>query len=523
MNIIQRTWSGLMAAVTAFNQKFMMSDNTNAATFESYPARLMRYAIGQAFYEGTQYTKQQPFAQGYKVDRALYKYIRNVYNPTLQVCDFYTSTIWRGSLDAGAADAGAIPITVGELADDERLRFAIATLWRESNWNVNKNIHVLHGAMMGDAVIYIRDDMKRKQVRKEILHPATVKAVELENGIVKYYELEEYRIDERGQKSTYRETAERGNGDEVIFRTYRNNTLYGWDGNEDAAGNTRAEWTEQYGFIPLVLSQHKNIGLDYGVAEIYSSIDKITEINDQASLLNDQVRKVVRPMHLANFAKRDAEIGFTTPQATTNNPQPGRETGDLLYVNSQTATITPIFTALNISDTLENIRYMWSKLEDELPEIRKDILTSNIATDTLLAARAQLESKVMDRRINYDNGEVRSNQMAIAIGGMRGYEGYDGYSLESYLAGQLDHDVSERDVFSKNQAQHWADKKMFWDTVSSVMQSTQGVIPFESIARDFGWTDEQLEDFGTQKRASILNAQEDTPPIDPITGEVMAQ
>ena len=522
MGLIQKVGEFMTNIRSAYNATFLTSAESAAYVWDSQSARLLRYQMGWSFFEGNQYEALQSFSQGMKTQKALYKYVRNIYNPSAQLANFYTKTIWRGGLDIDTAEHGAIPIDFGyEGIDEQALAAAIITAWANSNWNVNKNVHVLHGTTMGDTALYIRDDVEKQQSRIETLHPSLIKAAELDNmGYVKSYVIEEQRRDANGNSSQYRETAEHGEGETIIFRTYRNGGLYAWEGNEDAQGTPRAEWEEPYGFIPLILTQHINVGHDYGMSEAQPFWDKINEINDQASLLNDQVRKAVRPFKLANFKKAASEIGFSTPTATTTNTMPGREIEDIVYVDKDAATITPIVTPLDIAAVAANIEQMWEKLADDLPEIRKDIWStdSGASGKSIMAARGIVEGKVEERRTNYDNGIVRALQMCIAIGGWRGYEGFDGYDLASYKAGKMDFSVKERPVFPKSEEQEDAEKAAFWATVGTAIQSSQGMLTFEMIAKDFGWSDEKIAEY-TQKRMPVVI---DSAPIDPITGMPMS-
>ena len=118
-------------AVRAFNKNFFSSDEANAAVFESLPARLLRYEVGNAFYEGRQWSAS--FSQGMKVQEGLYKYIQDIYNPSARIGDFYKGVIWRGALSLEAKDEGAIPIHVPDYVDEARLRAAIAKGWQWSN------------------------------------------------------------------------------------------------------------------------------------------------------------------------------------------------------------------------------------------------------------------------------------------------------------------------------------------------------------------------------------------------------
>jgi hypothetical protein len=506
-----------MAGAQAFNQRFFSSDEKNAAVFESLNARMLRYEMGWAFYEGLQYNSISSFAQGFKVQQGLYKYIANLYNPTARIGDFYKGVIWGGNLDPNADDKGAIPITIGDSADEEKLRAAIAKGWLNSSWDTNKSAHILHGTILGDAAIYVRDDMTHDQIRIELLHPSLLKYVSMDaRGFVKGYVIEEQRKDENGRLALYRETCEHGEGEEIIFKTYRNNSPYAWEGNVDSAGNPRYEWVELYGFVPLVLTQHINEARAWGRAEVHPYIGKIASIDDQASILNDSIRRVIDPDYQVNIKKSDTEISFTSGTPTTNNPMPGREQRKIFYLNKDTALIQPILVPIQIAEASANILQMLTGLESDLPELRDDI-SSNVAEGTLIAARSRVESKVIERRANYNRGIVRANQMLIAISGYRGYDGFDGFNLDSFSAGKLDHSVSPRPVFPETEAQALDRKIKIWTAAADVSQKTQNMIPAETVLKDLGMTDEEIKDMPTARMNAINILQADNVPPDGIS------
>jgi hypothetical protein len=59
-----------------------------------------------------------------------------------------------------------------------------------------------------------------------------------------------------------------------------------WDGEG-------AEWDYPYGFTPMVVFQHNNVGLDFGWSELFPGLSKFREVDDLASKLSDQIRKMV--------------------------------------------------------------------------------------------------------------------------------------------------------------------------------------------------------------------------------------
>lgn len=488
----------------AFYEGYVTADLLDEGDFSNFQARRLRYSILWAFYENTAYRDLHTWAQGYRNRYGLYKYIRNIYNPAYRLAEFHVGTIWGGGLNHDALNEGAIPIEITQGADD-RLRESIARLWTESNWAVNKDIVTLWGAALGDVGVRVVDDVDAGRVYLEYIHPSTIKHVEINSrGFVKAYAIEEEREDNEGKTAVYLETASRGEDEEVIFETFRNGRPYGWGDRPDT-------WSEQYGFIPFVMIRHRNVGLPFGWAEMHPLRAKMNEVDDQASLLHDQVRKMVNTPWLFNFAKPRSTPAVTGADATTDRPQPGREELPALYIDKPEARGQALVSDLDIEQVLSGIQKLLEEMERDFPELQMDIWSGSGDTSgkALGEARKRVEAKILQRRAGYDNDLIRAHQMAIAIGGEKGYEGFDGYNLKSYKAGKLNHRVAIRPVFPENEDEKIARKKMIWETVGTVSDEP---IAAETILRDMGYKDDQLKEFGTQKLASIKTRQEDRIP-----------
>lgn len=500
-----------MAAVTAFNKEFFSL--SNPAIYSSYKARKLRYQLGQAFYENTAYSSIHSWVEGYKVQNGLYKYIRPIYNPASKLIDFYLSTIWGGALDIKAGDTGAIPIKIAETADEDTLRRAIARVWFNSNFRDNKDVHVMRGASLGDSVLYVRDDPERGDTSIEVLHPSVIKSVDVDRrGFVRSYEIEDQRLSD-GKVFTYTETAEHGTGEEIIFKTYRNGSPFAWEENKDKNGKARSEWTELYGFIPLVLVKHINAGNDWGVSAYGNYTPKFAQIDDIASKLYDQIRKAVEsPGIIFGATAPNTNPTLTTKAATADRPEPGREQTNLIYVPTPGASFQSMVSNLDIAAVSAEIQNFLGQLETELPELNDDIWGGDARVEGVKTARAKVEAKVSAIRSRYDSSIVYANQMAIAIGGYRGYDGFDGYDLDSYKDGKLAHAVSPRPIFPITEDARNASEAVIWTTAATVARDSQGAIPVETVLRAMGKTDEDLAKIGSQRLAAIRLQQEDTIP-----------
>jgi len=479
-----------MTATKAFQESYVSAPSIDADDFSDFGARKLRYEVNWAAYENTLYRKLlHSYSQAYLNKYGLGKYTRSLLSPVYRAVEFYKAMTYGGILSRDALNEGAIPIDT----ENEAFRPALIQLWLASNMQAMKDILPMWGAALGDVGIKVVDDTKRKIVILEIVHPSTIKALTLKNGIVKGYVLEETRELPNGKDATYTEIAERGEGESVIFKTLSNGKPYAWNGEA-------AEWIEPYGFIPFVAIQHNNVGLEWGWAELHSARSRCNELDDITSMIDDQIRKSVNVFGLFSGVKKsELSPTATTGSATADKPEPGREEMKALYAGDANAKWTPMVFPVDIAAASAQVDKIMAGLEKDYPEIRDDIFEADARVVGVVLARQKVERKVIQRRQNYDSGLVRAQQMAIAIGGWRGHKGYEGFDLTSYRTGKLDHAIADRPVFAVDTTSLLTAKKLEWETVNAAV--TAGM-PIESALRDvLGWGDEQIADFNKARVA----------------------
>ena len=445
-------WSNLMtrfvASYKAFNQPDLISDPLLLdAEFDTWASRRLRYTINWAYYENTAYSKIHKWATGYKTQYGLYKYIRNIYNPSYRLGEFWKSHLWGGMLDREAGDEGALPIET----DNPALRLALADLWRWSNWQTKKDIVTLYGAALGDAVIKVIDDTEKGRVYLENIHPGKLKDVTFDSfGNVKSYEIEEQRANPTGgpQAVVFTEIVANQGGGTISHQTLLNSAPYDWTGNGP-------EWVTGYGFVPLVVIKHNDVGLDWGWSELQPGRSKINEVDDISSKLSDQIRKTVDAPWFFSGVPNPGSSPTTTETVLTgtaaqNRPQPGREELPALYATDPQAKAVALVAELDVGGALEHIKEILAEIERDYPELKliADLqqASGDISGRALRIAQGPAADKVLQRRVSYDDALKRVQQMAVAIGGERGY--FKGFNLASYEAGDLDHEIGERSVFA---------------------------------------------------------------------------
>jgi len=144
----------LTAATKAFRKPDVITDPDNLdADWNQWDSRRVRYDIFWAFYENTVYDEVtgRTWPKAYKTQYGLYKYIRNIYNPSYRLGEFWKAHLWAGALED-------IPIAFPAAVADENLLAAIHQIWAWSNWQVKKDIVPLYGSVLGDVGILIVDD-----------------------------------------------------------------------------------------------------------------------------------------------------------------------------------------------------------------------------------------------------------------------------------------------------------------------------------------------------------------------------
>ena len=475
-----------IASFRAFRAEMMSSPSQDVGEFTDFESRRLRYSILWSFFENTAYDNLHDWAVTYKTRYGLYRYIRDLYSPAQRIASFARDHIWGGSLDPEAGDDGCLPI----LTDNEALRLPLATLWTWSNWGIVKDIMTLQGAVMGDAIIRIVDDIDTGKVYLEQIHPGTIAELDKDRfGNIKGYCIQERRLHPTtGKVVDYKETCERGPGEEVVFRTYLGKVLYPWNGDT-------AEWGEPYGFVPMVHIQHNNVGLGWGQSEFHAAYSKINEANDQGSMLSDQIRKSINPKWFFAGVKAGTtgqQVTSTTP--TASHPQPGREETDALYATDPQAKAQPLVAPLDIPGALANITKIIEAIEAEYPELKFDELRTRgeLSGVALRVARQPIETKVAQRRANYDNALVRAHQMAVAIGGFRGFPGFDGFGLDSFARGELNHSIGPRSVFNIDPIDKIEESKIFWEAAGL---ATKAGAELTAFMEDEGWDKDRIKKF----------------------------
>jgi hypothetical protein len=451
------------------------------ASWDNYNARMIRYWFNESYYANMVYDSLNGYAARFKYEQGLYKFIRGIKNPVARQVHIYRDKIYPGAIDLETMTKGAIPL----VADDSIIE-AMRQLMIWSNWNAEKALYVSNGSKFGDSFIKAIDDRANKKVRLEVLQPQYVKYMKKdEAGNIKEIHIEYERVDNESaiirpnstpfnDMKTYVYT-------EVItpetFTTYKDGKEHGFYALP--SGELVPSWDNIYGFVPVTHALHSSEGFMFGASPFNASKTKIDEINHLASMLHDQIGKVIKPIwYLAGVGKGDSLEVDTSREAVTTLHGPA---------DSQPH---PLIAEINIADTAAVIQSEVDELEKDMPElslhkVREASDTSGVAIRNMFDDAASRIEGVMG---NYDDPFIRASQMAMTMGKMGNYEGFRQLSQNAYERGELSFYLKPRPIFNDNLSKT--------DRINFLMQSAA---PSRAIWRELDITEDEIAEWETEK------------------------
>jgi hypothetical protein len=410
--------------------------------YGAFKYRSGRYMVFERYSNNTIYVELDSIARR---DQKLYTHIRGIYNPVNRLIKLEAAKTYGGQIDwTGKLRTGAIPV---EGADDQLIE-AIIQVLKWSNFGTQKTPYVYQGAKYGDSFLKVIDDFERGRVRLEVLDPREVKECEFDAvGNIKRIVIEYERVekDEKGKDHiyTYREEI-----DQQTFRTFKGKdpfAFYSGYYTDPITGETRLEpldtWPNPYGFVPVRHVPHLKSTGDWGMTSFQASLSKINELNDLASITHDGVRIAVDPVW--------ALIGGRMPE---NSKSSEGERDKVPVINIPIGgDIKALVTTLDIAGSMLAIDKIIGEIERDMPQLSLQRIREsggNASGVSIENSYSDASDLLIEIQGNYDQGLIAATQMAMTIGGMRGYDAFRGITKESYEQGALDFYIKPRDVFS---------------------------------------------------------------------------
>lgn len=531
MSMIGRIVNASSAALAALRTAWLDNDPQQAwgagmahrGTYEwdLWQARVLRYRLNWSMYTNSAY-----HGLGFQVERFKEKYgaqsnIRHIYNPCSRIGDFYQTHLMGGELDPKAGDGESELSCLPILTDNESIRPAISTLWADSWWQVLKDLYTLNIAILGECAIKVVDDGVKGQMRLELEHPGHLKWVDFDatNRRVDGYIIQKYVWDPRfddikdldpnsdpmTNRRLVRYTEKAWlDGKKVSYQTELDGELYPWNGEA-------AQWDAPFGFVPLVVAQFKPVGTRWAQSALHPGMSRFIEVDGQASTLSDGNTRDYKAPHFIS--------GAAAPAAANAGPQVAGPNGQTGGVGSTASTLDtlgfiygplgstaiPLTNPRDIPGICTHITSMLDDIEKQYPELLADTgdFAGRVTAEAIRNARQRATAKVRARRVGPDSALVDAHKMAIAIGGFRGYRGYDGFNLESFADGRLDHTIGQRPVFDIDPTDTHEEDLAFWTAIQ--FQEAAGV-PLEYALERAGWTAKELSDLEKAKARKAAQA-----------------
>lgn len=437
--------SAINAGIQTYNERAFVPDESYG--WDTYEARLHRYFHYGTYADNTVYSALVSYAQTHREKSKLYQHTRAIYNPVARQNRLIVSNVYQGAIDLETMTDGALPIKT----DNEAVLDAARQIIKWSKLGQSLSLYVKWAALYGDCAIKVVDDRAGQKVRLELLHPGKVRECEFDEvGNVKAAVIEYERVDDpsiadmrlgRGGSQeartrtpyTYTERITRDK-----FETFKDGEPYAFY--TDANGNPLTEWDNEYGFVPLVVARYENTGLKWGVNSFYNSTRKIDEINDAASLINDQVRKSVNLIWYFAGVRQSSELSAATAAEVKDKvPAIYAPEGSQPY---------PMVGNLPIADALANLQNMLNELERDMPELALQRIreNGNLTAPGVRTGYSDAIGNIQNARKNLDPALVSAMQMGMSIGGFNRYDGFQSFTLDSYQRGDIDFDIRERPV-----------------------------------------------------------------------------
>lgn len=416
------------------------------ADWESYDHRLFRYFHQDLYYFNTVFSELESYATQHLRTDGLYKYTRGIFNPVFRLVNITAAKCYGGPLDLENMDSGAVPVE----GLDARTEAALRQLWIWSNFGAMKMRYARATARHGDGVIKIVDDPMSGRVRLEVLHPGIIREAEIDAiGHVKAVVIEYEREDPLAptETCTYRETI-----DQETFATYRvkhgEAALYAWA--EGPNGDGQAEWANEYGFVPLVLAQAADIGRQWGAVTWHGgTIHKIDQVNDVAALVNDHLRQAVDAMYYIAGAS-----GMGDVESDTSASDDAEEENDLqrsqikVLFGPEGSQPHALVANVDFTGALQSIQNMLTEIEQDCPELAFARLREyqQHSAPAVRATLGDAVDRLTEFNTNLDTPLLRAFQMAMTIGGVRGYTHFEPFGLDDYARGNMEFRVLSRPI-----------------------------------------------------------------------------
>jgi hypothetical protein len=499
-----------------YYSRLSLPDNTYTAS-----QRVMLYGT----LAGVAHTPAQWYQMlhGYYLNNGLYDVIQQVSyanaiwtpmmkgfrNPAHRAVEFYVAKLWPGTLP------DALPIKT----ENEKIVAPIQQVWKWSNFGSSKQVSARWVSEYGDWFCKVATNA-------QTMGGATVPATRVYFQNIKPEYVTDFETDERGFISFIQveiQKKKKVNGltvnylhvetwsDEAqLYRRYELQVGQSIDNTKPVEEIPLSDFGID--FAPFVHARFQDIGEKRGIGCFVHVLDKVDEANRMATRLHQilfRYNKAIMAVS-ANGNDKDGRP-LPPPMIGSGDDEVELPEDDELFTLPGMASLSAMVPAVDYDSYINEIAAQMDEIKQDLPEIKYFQLdsSSQLSGKAIRLLLGDAVDKVIECRGNMESALARADAMALTMGKYANLKGFA--DIGDFDNGDYEHTFEERDVIAGGPVEKAEQDLLFWQGWASI---AGGEIPFETYARSAGWTDKQLADFGTQKAAAILTAQEDKIPQD---------
>lgn len=418
-------------------------------------------------------------------------------NPAFRTVEFYATKLWPGET----------PI----ISDNDALPASVAQIWTWSNWRAQKQVAARWFAMYGDLFIKVAAKTKGAQAKPvsvymQLIEPQRVTEFDTdERGYITYCRIDTPVLVREGDEQVTRMHTEVWDKAADSFRVWQHDNAARYSLDKLGTPQDERSMRQAFGidFVPIAHGLFRDIGESRGMASITHALDKIDEVNRQATRLHQMVFRYGKVTEVLEGTGKD-EVGRPLPPpkiAGRNGNYGDDETiavGDNRIVRLPSGwTWRQAVPTLDYAGMLAILQAQMAEITEDLPElayysVRK--MGGDISGRAVRLLMGDAIDRVIAARENGETAIVQAQQMALTIGAQVGVLP----DIGSFDEGALDHAFAEREVVAADEIER----------MEAVTAMTAAGIPLATALRRVGWTEEEIAGMQEDKAAAVSFGQQ---------------
>lgn len=372
--------------------------------------------------------------------------VRGIYNPVTRIVDCYREYTLGGRLGPEDDEQAEVHIR----AENPAIVDPLLRLWAWSNMESQKTLLPYYAANLGDALLMPIVRPNREGVPGkawlEIRHPGIIKDIRFDDRMnIVYARIETVKEPEPTVEEVVREIAGEARADregpylytaiytKTQFATLRDGKPFDYTGT-----GAPAVWDNPWGFVPLLLCQHKPTGGEWGLNAYHSSVPAISEMCLDASICGQLLGLWLAPQW-AIFG-----VGRTQQKVRRDGPA---------WLFEEKGDAKALVADVDFAGAYKHIGEMMHFVTDEQPELSLGrVREAGLETgEAIRAMLFDLVRKLEMAQDQYDAALVRGFQMLLTMaadpdGSGNALEGFGG--LGSYEDGSYNFAFARPDILA---------------------------------------------------------------------------